>query len=52
VLKGKTKGIVVANHSPEMEQLKKSKNIYFAGKPLAAGVLEGINHYISMQSLV
>jgi sucrose-phosphate synthase len=47
MLKGKAKGIVVANHSPEMEQLKKSKNIYFASKALAAGVLEGINHYMS-----
>jgi len=48
MLKGKTKAIVVANHSPEMEELKKNKSIYFANKPLAAGVLEGIDHYTSM----
>ncbi|MBS1746244.1 MAG: HAD-IIB family hydrolase [Bacteroidetes bacterium] len=45
MLKGKTKGIVVANYSPELEPLKKSKDIYFAKHPLAAGVLEGIKHY-------
>ncbi len=48
MLKGKTKAIVVANHSPEMEELKKNKSIYFANKPLAAGVLEGIDYYTSM----
>jgi sucrose-phosphate synthase len=47
MLKGKAKGIVVANYSPEMEQLKKNKNIFFASKPLAAGVLEGIKYYTS-----
>jgi sucrose-phosphate synthase len=45
MLKGKTKGIVVANYSPELEPLKKNKEIYFAKHPLAAGVLEGIEHY-------
>ena len=47
MLKGKTKGIVVANHSPEMEELKKSKFIYFSKEPLATGVLEGIRFHIS-----
>ena len=45
MLKGKTKGIVVANYSPELEVLKKNRNIYFAKKNLAAGVFEGVNHY-------
>lgn len=47
MLKGKAKGIVVANYSPELEELKKNKNIYFAEKPLSKGVLEGILHYTS-----
>jgi sucrose-phosphate synthase len=47
MLKGKARGIVVANYSPEMEKLKKNKHIYFAGESLAKGVLEGINYYIS-----
>ncbi len=47
MLKGKARGIVVANYSPEMEVLKKNKQIYFAKQPLAKGVLEGINYYVS-----
>ncbi|MEP6681819.1 MAG: HAD-IIB family hydrolase [Parafilimonas sp.] len=47
MLKGKARGIVVANYSPELEELKKNKNIYFANEVLAKGVLEGINYYTS-----
>ena len=47
MLKGKARGIVVANYSPELEELKKNKHIYFAGKALAKGVLEGIKYYTS-----
>ena len=47
MLKGKTKGIVVANYSPELEELRKNKLIYFAKQPLANGVLEGIKHHTS-----
>ena len=47
MLKGKARGIVVANYSPELEELKKNKNIYFAKEILAKGVLEGINYYTS-----
>ena len=46
MLKGKTKGIVVANYSPELEELKKNKSIYFAKQILSKGVLEGIQHHI------
>ncbi len=46
MIKGKGKGIVVSNYSPEMEVLRKHKQIYFAKKPLSNGVLEGILHYI------
>ncbi|MEO6870383.1 MAG: HAD family hydrolase, partial [Ginsengibacter sp.] len=35
MLKGKTKGIVVANYSPELEELRKNKSTYFAKKPLS-----------------
>jgi sucrose-phosphate synthase len=47
MLKGKANGIVVANYSPELEELKKSKSIYFAKSPLAKGVLEGIQFHIA-----
>ena len=46
MLKGKAKGIVVANYSHELEELKKNRFIYFAKHSLAKGVLEGIEHHI------
>src|SRR5664279_1583131 len=51
MLKGKTNGIVVANYSPELNSLKKYKDIYFARNPLAKGVLEGIQHFIDREVL-
>ncbi len=49
MLKGKLKGIVVANYSPELEELKKNKTVYFAKNILSAGVLEGINYHMKLQ---
>jgi sucrose-phosphate synthase len=46
MLKGKIKGIVVANYSPELEELRKNKFIYFTKYSLAAGVLDGIKYHI------
>ena len=51
MLKGKTRGIVVANYSPELEELRKNKSTYFAKNPLAKGVLEGIKHHISVMGI-
>ena len=49
MLKGKARGIVVANYSPELEELRKNKLIYFTEHPLAKGVLDGIKyHTLSM----
>lgn len=45
MLTGKTKAIVVANYSEELEDLKKNKLVYFAERALSEGVLEGILHY-------
>ena len=47
MLTGKTRGIVVANYSPELEELRDSKFIYFTKHQLAKGVLEGINFHLS-----
>ncbi|MEO8412952.1 MAG: HAD family hydrolase [Ginsengibacter sp.] len=52
MLKGKARGIVVANYSPELEELKKSKSIYFSEYPLATGVLDGIRHHISSDAIL
>jgi sucrose-phosphate synthase len=51
MLKGKAKGIVVSNYSPELEPLRKNKLIYFSPKPLSKGVLDGIKHHIASMEL-
>ncbi|MEO5591904.1 MAG: HAD family hydrolase [Chitinophagaceae bacterium] len=45
MLTGKTMGIVVANYSPELEDLRNNKLVYFSKEPLSKGVLEGIRFY-------
>jgi sucrose-phosphate synthase len=40
-----TLGVVVGNHSPELEPLRGLDQIYFAAEPAARGILEGIRHY-------
>jgi len=42
---GATRGIVVGNHSPEMESLRGMRRVYFAQAPSAAGILEGLEHF-------
>ena len=51
MLKGKAKGIVVSNYSPELEPLKKNKLVYFSKEPLSKGVLDGIKHHISTMDI-
>ena len=45
MLKGDLLGVVVANYSKELENLKGSRRIYFSDKRFAAGIKDGINHY-------
>jgi sucrose-phosphate synthase len=45
MLRGEPKGIVVGDHSPELDSLKKLRNIYYAKEKCAGGILEGLNHY-------
>jgi sucrose-phosphate synthase len=45
MLKGDLLGVVVANHSSELEALKGQNRIYFAKRNYAGGIIEGINHY-------
>jgi sucrose-phosphate synthase len=45
MLVGRTLGVVVGNHSPELERLRKWPRIYFAEASHAAGVIEGIRYY-------
>lgn len=45
MLKGKPKAVIVGNYSPELEDLRTGKNIYFAKNSFTAGVMEGMNYY-------
>ncbi|WP_018629388.1 HAD-IIB family hydrolase [Niabella aurantiaca] len=50
MLRGRTKGIVVANYSPELDSLRRSRHVYFSGGRQAEGVMEGIRYYLDQQS--
>jgi sucrose-phosphate synthase len=52
MIKGKINGIVVANYSPEMEELRKSKLIYFSKLKLAKGVLDGVLYHVKHKKLL
>jgi len=45
MMRGDPLAVVVGNYSPEIENLKGARNVYFARAPRAAGILEGIRHY-------
>ncbi|MGJ8619056.1 MAG: HAD-IIB family hydrolase [Methylophilaceae bacterium] len=45
MLIGDTLGVVVGNHSDELETLRGLDQVYFAESHYAAGILEGIQHY-------
>jgi sucrose-phosphate synthase len=45
MIKGDLLGVVVANYSPELEELKDQNRIYFAKRNYAGGIIDGIKHY-------
>ena len=45
MLRGEPLGVVVGNYSPELENLKGQRNIYFAAKKCAGGILEAIRRF-------
>jgi len=49
MLKGEPLGVVVGNYSPELETLRSAKQIYFAKKSYAGGIMEGLLHYQFIQ---
>ena len=49
MLKGETLGVVVGNYCPELETLRSTKQIYFAKKTYAGGMMEGMQHYQLIQ---
>ncbi|MCB1225856.1 MAG: HAD-IIB family hydrolase [Verrucomicrobiales bacterium] len=42
---GATRGVVVGNHSPDMEILRGQPGVYFSSQPSAAGILDGLRHF-------
>ncbi|MCB9385297.1 MAG: HAD-IIB family hydrolase [Bryobacterales bacterium] len=45
MLTGRSLGVVVGNHSDEIDPLREQEDIYFAEAGHAAGILEGVEHY-------
>lgn len=45
MLAGDTLGVVVGNHTPELDELRDHPRVYFAEGHHARGVREGIDHY-------
>ena len=45
MLSGNMLGVIVGNYSKELKKLRGKPRIYFAQKPYAAGIIEGIEHY-------
>ncbi|MCO8121636.1 HAD-IIB family hydrolase [Stieleria sp. TO1_6] len=52
MLLGRTLGVVVGNHSKEMNRLKNRPRVYFAQASHAAGILEGISYYNFLDNIV
>jgi sucrose-phosphate synthase len=45
MLRGRNNGLVVGNHSEELNSLKGRPSIFFSGKWYAAGIIDGLVHY-------
>ncbi len=52
MLLGRTLGVVVGNHSSELNRLRHHPRIYFAQACHAAGILEGIQYYNFLDKIV
>ena len=52
MLLGRTLGVVVGNHSPELERLRRRPRVYFAEGNHARGILEGIQYYQFLGNIV
>jgi sucrose-phosphate synthase len=52
MLLGRTLGVVVGNHSRELNRLRNRPRVYFAEAPHAAGILEGIRYYNFLEKIV
>jgi sucrose-phosphate synthase len=49
MLRGEPRAVVVANYSHELNPLKGSRNVYFAKRSCAGGIIEGLQHYAFLE---
>jgi sucrose-phosphate synthase len=49
MLRGEPKAVVVANYSHELKSLKGSRNVYFAARRCAGGIIDGLRHYAFLE---
>ncbi len=45
MIAGKSRGLVVGNHSEELEHLRDQPDIHFSSDEYAAGIVDGLRHY-------
>ena len=45
VLRGLPLGVVLADHDPSLDELRQQRSVFFARRPQAWGILEGMDHY-------
>ncbi len=45
MIDGRTRGLVVGNHSEELEHLRDRPNVYFSPESYAGGIIDGLRHY-------
>jgi sucrose-phosphate synthase len=45
MIKGNNYGLVVGNHSEELEKLRGQKRVLFSQKSYASGIIDGLVHY-------
>jgi sucrose-phosphate synthase len=51
MLSGDTLGVVVSNHTPELERLRGRPRVHFSKSAHARGILEGIDWYDFLGSI-
>ncbi|THB74854.1 MAG: HAD-IIB family hydrolase [Desulfobulbaceae bacterium] len=45
MISGHARGLVVGNHSSELNHLRGKRNIYFSSQGYAGGIIDGLRHY-------
>ncbi len=51
MLRGEPPAVVVGNYSSELEKMRSARDVYFARREFAGGMIEGIEHYNFLKNL-